>query len=91
MDSWAEAAWLQRFRELAQERTVLIITHRFTTARYADVIHVMDAGRIVESGSHDELVARAGRYAQSWAMQVAQIQGIPISEDAAKRAGKQGG
>lgn len=66
MDSWAEAAWLDRFTELARGRTAVIITHRFTTARRADVIHVMIDGRLVESGSHDELLAADGPYARSW-------------------------
>jgi len=69
MDSWAEADWLQRLRGLAAGRTAIIITHRFTTARYADVIHVMDGGRIIESGSHEELLALGGRYACSWRAQ----------------------
>ena len=69
MDSWAEAEWLDRFRELAAGHTSLVITHRFTTARYADVIHVMIAGRIVESGSHEELLELDGRYAHSWRKQ----------------------
>jgi len=66
MDPWAEAAWLTRFRSAVSGRTTLLITHRFTTARHADVVYVMDQGRIVESGSHDELVAKNGRYAQAW-------------------------
>ncbi len=70
MDSWAEAAWMARFRELVAGRTALIITHRFTTAMQADVIHVMHAGRVVESGTHDELVALGGRYAESWRLQM---------------------
>lgn len=69
MDSWAEADWLSRFRELVSGRTALIVTHRFTTALQADVIHVMDAGRIVESGTHGELMNKGGRYAQSWRQQ----------------------
>jgi len=69
MDSWAEADWLQRFRGLANGRTAIIITHRFTTAMQADVIHVMDEGRIVESGSHAQLIARSGGYAESWQRQ----------------------
>jgi ATP-binding cassette subfamily B protein len=70
MDSWAEADWMERFRGLAAGRTAIIITHRFTTAIRADVIHVMEQGRIVESGSHGELLALGGRYAQSWSEQV---------------------
>jgi ATP-binding cassette subfamily B protein len=70
MDSWAEADWLQRLRRLAEGRTVLLITHRFTTAMQADIIHVMVDGRIVESGSHQELLKLKGPYARSWAMQV---------------------
>jgi len=70
MDSWAEADWLQRFRSLAEGRTVIIITHRFTTAMRADIIHVMAEGQIVESGSHKELLALGGRYAQSWREQM---------------------
>jgi ATP-binding cassette subfamily B protein len=71
MDSWAEADWLARFRTLAAGRTVIIITHRFTTAMQADVIHVMESGHIVESGDHASLVASGGRYARSWQAQLA--------------------
>ena len=63
MDPWAEAEWLQRFKGLAAGRTAILITHRFTTAMIADEIHVMEAGRVVESGSHRELIANGGRYA----------------------------
>jgi ATP-binding cassette subfamily B protein len=73
MDSWAEADWLHRFRQLAAGRTVIIITHRFTTAMRADLIHVMDQGCIVESGTHNELLARDGVYAQSWKTQMEEI------------------
>ena len=70
MDAWSEANWLTRFREHTIGRTVLLITHRFTTAMRADLIYVMDAGSIVEQGSHETLLAGSGKYAASWARQV---------------------
>jgi len=73
MDSWAEQDWLGRFRALTQGKTGLMITHRFTTAMHADVIHVLDQGRVVESGTHAELVRRGGAYALSWAAQMREI------------------
>ncbi|HXG19023.1 MAG TPA: ABC transporter ATP-binding protein [Methylomirabilota bacterium] len=79
LDSWAEADWFDRFRALANGRTAIIITHRFTIARRADMIHVMDAGRIVESGNHEELLARGGLYAQSWTAQ-GQGQSLPVEQ-----------
>ena len=69
MDPWAESDWLRRFSQLASGRTTLVITHRFSTARIADAIHVMSEGRVVECGSHDQLIAAGGRYAQGWLAQ----------------------
>lgn len=76
LDPWAEADWLERFRELATGRTSIIITHRFTTAMHADVIHVMDGGRIVESGSHQRLLTQSGIYAESWSRQMVSVQSV---------------
>jgi ATP-binding cassette, subfamily B, bacterial len=73
MDSWAEQDWLGRFRALAAGKTALMITHRFTTAMHADVIHVLDKGRIVESGTHAQLVALGGAYADSWNAQMREV------------------
>lgn len=70
LDPWAESDWLERFRQLAFGRTSIIITHRFTTAMHADMIHVMDRGRIVESGTHMQLLEQNGSYAQSWSRQI---------------------
>lgn len=78
MDSWAEQDWLQRFRRLTAGRTALMITHRFTTAMHADIIHVLDRGRVVESGTHHELVALGRTYATSWTVQMREI-GVPES------------
>ena len=54
---------------------MLLISHRFSTVRAADRIHVPDGGRIVESGSHDELMARAGVYAELFGLQASAYAG----------------
>lgn len=76
LDSWAEADWFDRFRALADGRTAIIITHRLPIAKRADVIHVIDEGRVLESGTHDELIAQNGRYAKSWQGQAQKISEI---------------
>jgi ATP-binding cassette subfamily B protein len=73
MDSWAEAEWMRRFRRLSEGRTTVIITHRFTTAMQADIIHVMIDGEIVESGNHIQLASCDGYYAQSWKAQMREV------------------
>ena len=70
MDPWAEIDWMARFHTLAKGRTAVIITHRFTTARHADLIYVVKDGRVVEHGSHAALLALGGRYATSWNAQM---------------------
>jgi len=52
--------------ELAKGRTVLLIAHRLTTVRYADLICVMDHGKIIESGRHDDLLSGSGKYRDMW-------------------------
>ena len=69
MDPWAEITWAEQFRRFAQGRISLLVTHRFTTAMFCDVIHVMAKGAIVESGTHGELLALGGLYADGWASQ----------------------
>lgn len=64
LDAASEAAVGAGLAELMKGRTVLVIAHRLSTVRDADLIVVLDAGRVVESGTHAELVARQGRYAQ---------------------------
>ena len=47
----------------------MLVSHRFSTVRNADRIHVLEAGRLIESGTHEELVALGGQYAQMYAIQ----------------------
>lgn len=70
MGPWAEAEWLARLRAVTAGKIVILITHRITTAAQADVIHVMQDGKIIEFGSHEALLATGGMYAQSWHTQL---------------------
>ena len=63
LDARAEYEVFKRFRQLAAGKTVILISHRFSTVRMADRIYVLEGGRIIESGSHDELVRLGGTYA----------------------------
>lgn len=69
VDNETEAAIQRSLDRISTDRTTLVIAHRLSTVRNADVIHVLDGGRIVEQGTHDELVMREGPYAALWAVQ----------------------
>jgi ATP-binding cassette, subfamily B, bacterial len=71
LDPRAEQAIFERIRVLLADRTVLLISHRFATVRSADRIVVLSGGRIVEVGSHDDLMAHRGLYADLFEMQAA--------------------
>jgi len=69
MDAQAEAEVFEHFRQLARERITILISHRFSTVRMADQIAVLNAGHIVERGSHEALMRLNGRYAHLFTLQ----------------------
>ena len=71
VDPKAEAQIFEQFRTSAGRQMAILISHRFSTVRMADRILVLDGGKVVESGSHDELLAAGGIYAQLFTLQAA--------------------
>jgi ABC-type multidrug transport system fused ATPase/permease subunit len=69
LDSASEAAVQQALGEALAGRTSIVIAHRLSTVRAADMILVVEHGRIVERGTHEQLLARAGRYAELYETQ----------------------
>jgi ATP-binding cassette subfamily B protein len=69
LDAAAEHKVFERFRRLAHGRTAILISHRFPTVRMADRILVIEHGRIMEQGTHDDLLKQGGRYAKLFTLQ----------------------
>ncbi|WP_352244291.1 ATP-binding cassette domain-containing protein [Microtetraspora sp. NBRC 13810] len=69
LDARAEHALFERIRRHATGRTVLLITHRLASVRYADRIYVLDHGKVTEQGTHQQLMALGGLYAELYTLQ----------------------
>ena len=69
LDPLAEYRLNQELNEIARDKTVIFISHRLSTVRDADCIYMMENGRIVESGTHEALLAEDGKYAAMWKVQ----------------------
>jgi len=80
LDAQAEFELFARLRSLARGRTAIYISHRFSTVRQADRILFLEHGRLVEQGTHQELMALGGRYAQLFTLQAAAYTGEPIDD-----------
>ena len=85
LDAKAEHELFARISELLADRSVLLISHRFSTVRSADRIYVLDHGRVTQSGTHAELLAAGGIYAELFTLQPPPISDQP---PAARRAGR---
>src|SRR5205823_9084799 len=92
LDVRAEAELYDRFLEITAGLTTILISHRFSTVRRADQICVLEGGRVVEQGTHDDLIRAGGQYAHMFALQaarfVADAQQLPTAgtEEAAPAA-----
>jgi ATP-binding cassette, subfamily B, bacterial MsbA len=80
LDTESELAVQEAIRRLTRDRTSLIIAHRLSTVRHADRIIVMDTGRMVESGTHSELVTKNGTYAHLYQLGFQKSQGALLAE-----------
>jgi ABC-type multidrug transport system fused ATPase/permease subunit len=69
-----------RLLDATRGATTILVSHRFSTVRRADLIGVVEHGRVIELGSHDELVARGGRYKEMFELQAARF-GEPEDEE----------
>jgi ATP-binding cassette subfamily B protein len=87
LDPLAEAEVCERLRDLAQGRSVILISHRLSSVRMADSIYVIRDGAVVEQGAHDELVARVGEYARLYRSQANRYQEIANGEESTEAEG----
>ena len=77
VDNETEAAIQRSLERVSAGRTTIVIAHRLSTVRHADRIHVLEAGRVIEAGTHEELVDHGGLYAALWRVQTGEAAVAP--------------
>ena len=82
LDARAEVAFFERFLDLTHGATSIVISHRFSTVRRADRIAVLEHGRVLEHGTHQELLTHGGRYAELFTLQAARFTDDDVQETA---------
>jgi ATP-binding cassette, subfamily B, bacterial len=82
LDVRGEAEIFRRILDATRGCTTILVSHRFSTVRHADRICVLEHGRVVELGTHDELIELAGRYRTMFDLQASRFaQGLPVTDD----------
>ena len=82
LDVRGEAEIFDRILTATRGCTTILISHRFSTVRHADRICVLEGGRVVELGSHDELMAKGGRYRTMFDLQASRFaEGLPVDDE----------
>ncbi|MHA1127748.1 MAG: metal ABC transporter permease, partial [Alphaproteobacteria bacterium] len=74
LDSETEQGILESLKSMGEGRSVITIAHRLSTVVHADRIIVLEKGHVTEEGTHEELLAKQGRYASMWARQASDIE-----------------
>ena len=74
LDVRGEAEIFDRILQNTKGRTTILISHRFATVRHADLICVLEHGKVIELGTHDELIAKGGRYRTMFDLQAARFE-----------------
>jgi putative ABC transport system ATP-binding protein len=90
VDPATERRISEALRRLSRGRTVITIAHRLSTAEHSDSVLVFDAGRVVERGTHAELVAMGGRYAELYRSWLGNTRVATTPDDAGSMAGGDG-
>ena len=81
LDAASEQLVFEALERLMEEKTAIVIAHRLATVRKADVIYVLEDGRIAEAGKHEELLARGGLYSQLYEIQFKSQEVEPVIDD----------